>query len=182
MAKKKKIIILLIAILSLFGVGITYSILSSGANVATNDQNIAKFIFNAEAIDHLNLELIDLKPGDRKDYLFAISNSEDNKISDVTIEYQITIKTFHMAPLVIKLYKIEGGNEAFVLECDETYSRNDHNELVCNVPVSELTHGTSGNDEYKLEVVFPSQYNNIAYAEIIDYINLDIQSWQKTGA
>jgi hypothetical protein len=35
-------------------------------------------------------------------------------------------------------------------------------------------------DNYKLKVTFPSQYNGEVYSDLVDYINIEIKSWQKT--
>ena len=57
-----------------FGAGITYSIFTSNASLISADQNIAKFIFNTQTLDEINIMLNDLKPGDTKNYNFSISN------------------------------------------------------------------------------------------------------------
>ena len=138
MKKKYKILtITFISLIILFGVGITYSIFTSNATTSTTDQNIAKFIFNSNPTDEINLSIIDINPGDIKEYPFSITNKMGETKSDVTVEYQITLKTYHFIPLTIKLYKVT-ENEELVLNCDETYSRNLSNELVCNSDTFEL--------------------------------------------
>lgn len=176
MSRKKKVIILGALVVFLFGVGITYSLLTSGARVIS-DQDIAKFIFNAEVLDNLNLPLVDLKPGDTQEYLFSVTNNENDDISDVTIEYQIIIKTFHLIPTTIKLYK---ADDTLILECDEPGYRNDKNELVCNSTIETMEYTSAELDDYKLVVLFNEEYNDIAYSELVDYLSVDIKSWQKT--
>ena len=154
--KYKVLIILFILIVLVFGAGITYSMFHSGATLSSNDQNIAKFIFNTESLDQLELSLIDLNPGDTREYLFSVSNNLSGSISDVSVEYQMTIMTYHLIPLSIELYKIDEGTEELILNCDETYSRNSKNELICNSPVQEMGHLTKEVDDYKLKVSFPN--------------------------
>ena len=166
--KYKVLKILMIIALVVFGLGITYSIFNSNTLVA-GDQKIAKFIFNAEEVDKLSLPITDLKPGYTNDFDFSVSNSKDEKISDVTIEYQMTIKTFHLVPLNIELYKIDG----------ETFSRNEDNELVCNLPIEELDYLKESKNNYKLRISFPKEYNDEIYSNLVDYIDIEIKSWQK---
>jgi hypothetical protein len=78
----------------------------SDAILESDNQDIAKFIFNAESLDQIELALIDLNPGDSEEYSFSVSNNYSGNISGVTIEYQIIIKTYHLVPLIIELYWI----------------------------------------------------------------------------
>ena len=172
--KYKVLKILMIMALVVFGLGITYSIFNSNT-LAAGNQKIAKFIFNAEEVDKLSLPITDLKPGYTNDFDFSVSNSKDKKISDVTIEYQMTIKTFHLVPLNIELYKIDGETETLLITCDETFSRNEDNELVCNLPIEELDYLKESKNNYKLRISFPKEYNDEIYSNLVDYIDIEIK-------
>lgn len=165
--------------LLMFCVGITYSIFHSSANMNSHDQGIAKFIFNAESLDQIQLPLIDLNPGSIEEYSFAVSNNYSGDLSNVAVEYQLTIKTYHLVPLVIDLYRSNGEGEEFILTCDETYTRNVENELVCNIPIQEMGHASLELDNYIVKVSFPAEYNDAVYSDLVDYINIEIKSWQK---
>ena len=171
----KILLTVLILMFFLFSAGLTYSYFTSDISYIGSDQKIASFIFDASTLDRLELPLIDLTPGKVKEYDFSVSNTKENKTSDVTILYQLTVLTPHFTPLIIEVYK---GNE-LVMTCDETYSRNDNNELVCNTPVFELSHENELVDDYKLRVTFDSSYDDLSYANLIDYINIEIRSYQK---
>lgn len=158
-----------------FGIGITYSYFNSDVQLNSVDQRLAKFIFDTETLDRLELPLIDLTPGQTEEYNFSIGNGSDGSLSDVTIEYQLTILTPHFTPLIIELYK----DEDLIMSCDETYSRNDNNELVCNSSVQELSHDEEALDNYTLRVTFDSLYGDEVYSNLIDYINIEIKSYQK---
>ena len=165
--------------LLILGSGITYSLFNASASMSSSDQDIAKFIFNAESLDHLELSLIDLNPGNNEEYDFSVNNNYSGSISNVTVEYQLTIKTFHLIPLIIELYRINGEEEELVLTCDESYTRNSQNELLCNSPIQELGYASELLDDYILKVEFPDEYNDSTYAGLADYINIEIKSWQK---
>ena len=179
MKKEKKVRILIILILLSVSVGMTYSLYFSSGELATTNQNIAKFVFNADEVSTIEV-LLDLVPGESQDYLFSVSNNENEVISDVTIEYQIIIKTYHFIPLEINLYKLNGEEENYLSNCDETFTRNEENVLICNVPIQTMSYKKEELDDYKLEVIFPIEYNSDSYAGMIDYIDLEIKSWQKT--
>jgi hypothetical protein len=63
--------------------------------------------------------------------------------------------------------------------CDESEGRNANNELVCAMPLGTLKNTVKEIDNYKLVVIFPSQYNDVSYSNLVDYISIEIESWQK---
>lgn len=179
MNKRYKIMIIIIIPLVLFGAGITYSIFNSKTTLNSADKEIAKFIFNTEMLEELELPLFDLNPGDTKEYLFSVSNNNEGKKSGVTIEYQMIMKTYHLVPLNISLYKVGEEEEELIMTCDENYTRNDNNEIVCNSPVQELKFVSEIIDNYKLKVEFPDEYDGEEFSGLVDYIDIEIKSWQK---
>ncbi|MDD4705608.1 MAG: hypothetical protein PHS24_00130 [Bacilli bacterium] len=170
----KKRFKLILVVMIIFSLGITYSVFQSSAGLVIEDQNIAKFVFNTKQLDDINIPLLDIKPGENKEYLFSVANNENGNKSDVSFEYQIIIKTYHFIPLKITLYK----DETIFGVCDETYSRNQNNELVCNMPVNSVDYNTEKTNYYKLLVNFPAEYDDSIYSGLVDYINLEIKSWQ----
>ena len=34
-------------------------------------------------------------------------------------------------------------------------------------------------DDYKLKIKFPSEYNDEIYSNLVDFISMEIKSWQK---
>jgi len=177
--KRKVILIVLLVLFVAFFSGITYSFFNSNVALKSNNQGIASFIFETNKVDYIELNLNDFLPGDEKSYLFSVTNSKENKISDVTIEYQLKIKTFHFIPLNINLYEIKEDKEEFVATCDETSSRNENNELVCNMPIKEIEKNQKEQIEYKLKIDFPLKYNDESYSNLVDYIKIEVESWQK---
>ena len=178
MKKKIYLVIFLIVLITFFS-GITYSFFNSGATMASSNQGIASFVFEADNFDQIDLNLNGLVPGEEREYLFSVTNANENAISDVTVDYELTIKTYHFMPLVIELYKLEGENEVLFGTCDETTARNKDNEILCKMPTSTLVNSTEQIEDYKLKITFPSEYNDISYSNLVDYINIEIDSWQK---
>ena len=133
MKKKIYLIVILIVLVTFFS-GITYSFFNSAAEMKSSNQGIASFIFEANNLDHIDLSLNGLVPGEEKEYLFSVTNTNENDISDVTVEYQLVINTYHFIPITIDLYRVTEEKDVFVGNCDETTSRNTNNEIVCNMP------------------------------------------------
>ena len=177
--KYKLVIILLLSACILLLSGVTYSVFTSDASLEIEEQDIAKFIFETEQTDQIHLPIQELKPGESTSFNFSVTNTKDGSLSNVTVEYQITLKTFHFMPLVLELYKKNGEEEENIMTCDESYSRDSNNELVCNSPVLEMSHEQESLDEYILKVSFPAEYNTNEYADLIDVLDLEIASWQK---
>ena len=134
---KVKIIIGLV-LLSIFsiGIGVSYMQYKTNSNALIN-QKIASFIFNVEKTDKLEIPLENLSPGDKLKYDFSVTNTEEDLTSNVTIEYQIILKTYHLVPLDIELYNVVEGKETLVLNCNEKFNRNTDNQLLCNDQVKE---------------------------------------------
>lgn len=168
------IIVILFSLITCFST-ITYSLFTSGTSFSIKNMEIAEFIFETKRTNHIELDFMDLKPGDTNEYYFEVTNTKDNAITNVTTEYQITIKTFHFMPLLIELYK----DNQIVMSCSEDYSRNEDNALVCNSDIWEMNHNSSETEKFMLKVSFPKEYNSYDYTDLVDYIDIDISSWQK---
>lgn len=179
MKNKKLLITLIIIFVMVFSTGITYSMFHSSKEMTSIDRHLAKFVFEANQTDNISLDLSSIIPGVPNTYNFSVTNVKENVQSDVTVLYQITIKTFHLMPLEIELFEVNNQDEELVLTCDESYSRNANLELVCNTEMFTLEHADDLTKEYKLEVSLPIEYNSSEYANLVDYINLEISSSQK---
>ena len=53
-------------------------------------------------MDSIELPINDMMPGDSIGYQFQVANNLDSETSEVTINYQIIIKTYHFMPLKIE--------------------------------------------------------------------------------
>ena len=177
--KKRITLIILFGFLNILLVGVTYSFFTSEAGFFAN-QDIAKFVFNAEETSTISVPITDLNPGDSASYTFEVTNNVDDVVSQVSINYQCIIKTYHLMPLEIKLFKT-GSVEELILTCDETFSRDEDNQLVCNSIVQQMAYDNKVSHDYRLDIKFPDEYNSEDYANLVDYIDIDIRSWQNIG-
>lgn len=177
--KRRILLIIMFGFLNILLVGVTYSFFKSDSGLFAN-QDIAKFVFEAEETSTISVPLMDLSPGDAVSYTFDVTNNVDDAVSQVTINYQCVIRTYHLMPLEIKLYKT-GSVEELILTCDETFGRDNDNQLICNSLIQEMPYDNKVSDSYRLDIVFPEEYNNSDYSDLVDYIDIDIRSWQDLG-
>ena len=177
--KRRITLIIMFGFLNILLVGVTYSFFKSESKFFAN-QNIAKFVFDAEETNSISVPLTDLNPGDSTSYSFQVTNNVDEVVSQVTINYQCIIKTYHLMPLEIKLFKT-GKAEELILTCDESFSRDNDNQLVCNSLVQEMPYDVKASDSYRLDIKFPEEFNDEDYANLVAYIDIDIRSWQNIG-
>ena len=178
--RKKTIIIFIITFINILLVSLTYSFFLAKGSINI-DQKIAKFVFDAKQTDLISLPITSLNPGDSSIYNFQVTNTKTNIISDVNIDYQFVIKTYHFIPLDIKLYKSEITEENLILNCTENFGRNGNNEVVCNSPVQKINFENTNLEDFQLQVTFPEEYNTEDFSELVDYIELEIKSWQSIG-
>ncbi len=178
--KYKVVLILFLGIFILMLSGVTYSVFTSEATLDVEDQDLAKFIFQTERLDKINLNLVNMEPGKTLEYPFSVTNENNGVVSNVSVLYELTLKTYHFMPLDIQLYKIDGEEETLVMTCDESYSRNANNELVCNTESFLMTHADGVLDNYVLKVTFPTTFSSSLYADLVDFIDLEITSSQKS--
>ena len=177
--KRRITLIIMFGFLNILLVGVTYSFFKSDSNLFAN-QDIAKFVFEAEETSTISVPITDLNPGDSTSYTFEVTNNVDEVVSQVTINYQCIIKTYHLMPLEIKLFKT-GAVEELILSCDETFGRNSDNQVVCNSLIQEMAYDDKVSDSYRLDITFPEKYNDEDYSDLVDYIDIDIRSWQDIG-
>ena len=159
-----------------FSTGMSYSLYTSSKDINI-ESSLASFIVDVTKTDNIDIPLTDLKPGSKLTYDFSIANNSVDKKSDVFITYNITISTMHFMPLDINLYDSNGN---LVLTCDENNRRNYKNELECKTNDIEMAYDKDIKDDYSLTLEFNNKYNEASYSDLVDYINLSIDSYQKT--
>ena len=178
--KYRAIIVLFLGIIILMMSGVTYSVFTSSAGIDVKETDIAKFVFETEMTDQIHLPLTNITPGQTVTYPFSVTNEKDNILSNVTVSYTITLKTFHFIPLTLEIYKVDGNNREKILTCDETYSRNANNEIVCNSKEMLLSHERAKQDNFEIVLTYPAEYNSPIYTDLVEFIDLEISSVQQT--
>lgn len=185
---KKKLILILTGInLLTVGVGTAYSAYEDANDGNVNIASIAKIVFNNQITSVLSLPSSGLIPGDSAEYAFKVGNYSNGVRSDVNIDYRITIESFHFLPTTVKLYSVEeSNNETLVVTCDEENgTRNEDNKLVCTSDTFTLLYSGNNEHNYKISIEFDETDSlgngwSSEYSDIIDYVDVKIDSEQKT--
>lgn len=152
--------------------GITYSLYT---NMIKKEVpiSLASFSVGVERKTTLDIDLSDLEPGSINRYDFSVLNNIDESMSDVSISYNIVLKTGNYIPLEIKLYD---SSDNVLLDSENGTITDD--ALVLKTEDIVMPYSKSVKNDYSLEVVFPEEYSGEEYSGLVDYINLTIEAGQ----
>lgn len=169
---KKKVLIIIIMFMLISVTGITYSLYT---NMIKKEVPIllASFSVGVERKTTLDIDLSDLEPGSINRYDFSVLNNIDESMSDVSISYNIVLKTGNYIPLEIKLYD---SSDNVLLDSENGTITDD--ALVLKTEDIVMPYSKSVKNDYSLEVVFPEEYSGEEYSGLVDYINLTIEAGQ----
>ena len=123
------------------------------------------------AVPIINLEenVLDVRinPTDtEKDYVFKVSNKEEDKKSEVSMQYTLEIKNTNNLPLKFELYNYANG--AIV---GENLLSNNKTQII---PL-KLNDEEQG---YQLKIKWNQENKNYQYAKVIDYVQIVLDSSQ----
>ncbi|OKZ56412.1 MAG: hypothetical protein BHV99_05550 [Clostridium sp. 26_21] len=149
---------------------------------STANVDVAFYLINEDyKTMTLNLESI-FPQNDAYIYNFSVGNIEKNKTAEIDIIYNLTIRTTTNLPLTFELYEMIGTGKKNIIktntiEQDEygTYFRKittDSEELYYKQPKTNL---------YQLIVSFPENYNTTNYQNILDVLEINVDSQQMTS-
>lgn len=186
--RKSLVILLLIAII-IGAIILIRNTLARYETTATSEKDVDVALWvvdNSFKSDRLLIE--DIYPADTSyDYTFTVSNyetSEDGltitKRAETDLTYDLVITTTTNLPLEYEIQK--NGvtctkTEQLITDDDGTYYREikletDKNNLT-------MTQGTDTIDTYVLKVTFPKSNNtNLEYADLIEYVKIDLTARQ----
>lgn len=155
----------------------------SQSNAAAN-VNIAYYLFKEDYKEMtLNLDLIE--PRENKYiYTFSIGNQNGDKVAEIDLKYDLTIRTTTNLPLTYKLYMnqeydAEGATEIvktneIAPDEDGTYFRTITTDTIY------LKYTEPKTNIYQLVVYFPEVYNTENYQDIIESLEIIVKSEQVT--
>lgn len=134
--------------------------------------NVISGIDSAQvAVPIINLEEntldININPNDtEKEYVFKVSNKDENKTSEVAMEYTLEIKNTNNLPVEFELYSCKSGVT-------------DSTNLLDNNKTSQIKLGLNDEEqEYKLKIKWNQENKNYKYAKVIDYVQIVLNSSQ----
>lgn len=111
-------------------------------------------------------------------YDFTISNNNGTKRTETELQYDLSIRTTTNLPLDIKLYDtntgmVEIGTVTIMQDSDDTFFR------IITVPQREFGFLNNQTDKFTIEVILPEIYKSHEYQDIIELIEINVDSKQK---
>lgn len=189
MSKEKKRLYakLLILVVCLFIVlRIFVLIWSRYESEATSNANvdIAFYLLN-EDFQEMTLNLAEIFPQDNAYvYTFSIGNEEGEKTAEIDLSYDLKIRTTTNLPLTYSLYMnqdYEDENAINKIETNEIEQDEDGTYFRTMTTETEtLFYKEPKTNVYQLIVHFPANYNTIEYQDIIEMLEITIDSRQLT--
>lgn len=177
----KLIIIVLCFLIVIRIFSITLSKYESKSN--SNAHIDIAFFLLKEDYQSMNLNLGKIFPREESYiYTFKITNEENGKIAEVDIEYDLKIRTTTNLPLSFKLYM----NEDYMSDTSKNIIVNTIDEKdeygtyfkILQTEKQEFIHSTAKSNIYTLLIYFPKEYNTEDYQDIIDFIEIAVDSKQ----
>ena len=189
MSKRKKIlyaklIILIICVIILlrFFTLIWSRYESEGTSNANVD--IAFYLLKEDYQDML-LNLAKIFPqNDAYVYTFTIGNQDGEKTAEIDMTYDLSIRTTTNLPLTYELYMNEDYNQdgaTNIIQTDElTLDENGTYFRSITTKTEELLYNEPKTNVYNLVVHFPQNYNTDDYQDIIEMLEITVESRQLT--
>jgi hypothetical protein len=135
------------------------------------------------------ISLEDMLPGETKTYYFSIANFKDNEdgttdVAETDIEYTLTIRTTTNLYFEYELYvdqdPDDASSESICLSSPILYKDDYDTYFKKIVEYKETFVQAAGanTDNYTLKITLPAEYDSVAYQNIIDCIEITIESHQ----
>ena len=169
------LVILILTIFLVRGILARYrSSAKSGANL-----DLAYYVFSEGRISQ-ELKLGSILP--RREpytYTFSVANNDGKNRTQVSLAYSIIIKTTTNLPLSYKVYNTEDTSTDLVQKTET--SQDDDGTYFKYIYVQGDTFGFSKDEEttYQISVTFPEQYNLAEYENILEYVEISVDSKQR---
>lgn len=182
--RKSLLILLLIAII-ITAIILIRKTLARYETMATSDKDVDVafwIIDNSYKTDRILIS--NIYPSDTSfDYTFTISNFEGTedggtitKRAETDLEYEIKLTTTTNLPFEFAIQK----NGSTCTKTERLYTDDDgtyYKEI--KLPKARINQGADTTDTYVLKITFPkSNYTNAEYADLMEYIKIDLDAKQ----
>ena len=181
----KKFVILVLCLLILIRIFVlTLSRYESEAE-SNVDIDLAFYVLNEDYQD-MSINLDNIFPSDTPYiYTFSISNEKDGNRADTNLEYNLKIRTTTNLPLEYKLYKnqnYDDNNAQNIITNDKTEQDQSGTYFrTIETPTEKFYYNAKGENIYYLVIRFPAKYNTEDYQNIIEGIEISVESHQIAG-
>lgn len=169
------ILLIILLILSVI-VPITYSKFQS---LGESESNIKTAFYVLEtSYQSIDIKLDNIIPSNNLYiYTFTVANNNEEERCETDMEYFIKITTTTNLPLIYNLY--QNDEETNIIDT-ETIIQDEYGTYFKEIttPTSRFSHQKDEINTYKLIVKFPEEYNTPEYQNIVEAINITIDSKQ----
>ena len=180
-----KFVILILCLLVL--IRIVVLVLSKYESIANSTANvdIAFYLLN-EDYKTMTLNLASLFPqDDAYVYTFSIGNQDGEKTAEIDLVYDLTIRTTTNLPLTYELYKNQKHTDNGAVNIIETNTvePDEYGTYFRNITTQEenLYYKEPRTNIYELVIRFPENYNTTNYQNIIEALEIKVDSHQITS-
>ena len=180
--KKKVLMVLLFIIIVIYMGMLIRKTFSRYQSTATSEAGVdVAFWIVSDTIQAENVAIEGLGPGETKECVFQVSNTNGTIRTNATIEYKIILTTTTNLPLTYDIYqKNESGETICEVESERLYQDDDgtyYKELV--VDGFELGCLQDETETFALKATFPGRYDDVNLADLVECVNLQIDAKQK---
>lgn len=170
-----KIIILILSVLIIIRIfTLVLSKYETDAN-STADVDIAFYLLK-EDYKNMTLNLRKIVPQNNEyTYIFTVGNEEEGKVAETDLEYDLTLRTTTNLPLTYELYM--NGKNAIVSEDIKSDEQGTYFRTI-TTQTQELTYKEAKTNQYELIVHFPINYNTTNYQDIMEMLEITVNSRQ----
>ncbi len=180
-----KFVILILCLLIL--IRIVVLVLSKYESIANSTANvdIAFYLLN-EDYKTMTLNLASLFPqDDAYVYTFSIGNQDGEKTAEIDLVYNLTIRTTTNLPLTYELYKNQKYTDSGAVNIikTNTVEPDEYGTYFRNITTQEenLYYKEPKTNIYQLVIHFPENYNTTNYQNIIEALEIQVDSHQVTS-
>lgn len=175
--KFKIIVFILLLIILLFLIPYTFSRFKTEAR-GDAKIDVAFYLLNDE-YQHQSINLEGFEPGMSREYNFSVANFNSNSRSEVTLDYEVVVRTTTNLPLEYKLYKIE-NDIALNINLEDNIETDKNGTFFKSLKTESIRFSHTANyvNYYRLQIIFPSEYKNYKYQGIPEHIEIDVNSKQ----
>lgn len=177
-----KILILLLSLILLIRlISITLSKYESRA-AANPDIQVAFYVLNDD-FQTMSLNLESLSPSDEPHiYTFSVSNTDGLNICETDMQYDLKIRTTTNLPIEYDLFMNERYNDSgatSIIKTNEVLKDDDGTYFrIITTDTQNFTYIKDKTNIYQLILTFPKKYNSIDYQDIIEGIEITVDSKQ----
>jgi len=152
---------------------------SSGQGSAPAD--IAFYLMKETSLSQ-NLKIASILPrASAYEYTFSVANNDGTNRTETALQYTIKLKTTTNLPLSYAVYAAGDTTTNLITNVNTAPDSDGTYFTTMDVAGGNLGFATNEQNNYVLNVTFPATYNTSEYEGIIEYVQITVNSSQRTS-